>query len=261
MSAIELYDQGDLRGAIEAANAEVRSAPEDVGRRIVLFELLCFAGDLDRAQRQLDAIAHQDAKTEYTAQTYVNALHAERRRRAVFAGESQPEFLRDAPPWAHFHLEAIAHQRAGRGAEASAALAESAGQRRPLRGTLDGQAFEDLCDCDDVLAPFLELIVMRDYVWLQLEQIRQIEIPKPEYRRDLVWAPVKLVLQDGEEYRAYVPVLYHGSHEHADDAVRLGRYTDWDDANGPVRGFGHRMMLVGEEAHPLLEIRTAAVTP
>jgi type VI secretion system protein ImpE len=113
-----------------------------------------------------------------------------------------------------------------------------------------------------VLAPFLELIVLRDYVWLPFENIREIEIPPPERPRDLVWTPIRFVLGDSSQHRAYVPVLYGGSHEHEDDQVRLGRFTDWQETpSGPVRGRGQRMLLAGDDGCPLLAIRTGTFHP
>ena len=39
------------------------------------------------------------------------------------------------------------------------------------------------------------------------------------------------------------------------DALRLGRETDWREAEGgPVRGVGQRMFLVGEDAVPMMEL-------
>ena len=97
MNARELFDQGDLRGAIDTCNQEVRADPQDAVKRSLLFELLCFAGDLERADKQLDVIAHLDAKTEPAVQVYHNVVFAEGRRRKVLVGESQPEFLLDPP--------------------------------------------------------------------------------------------------------------------------------------------------------------------
>src|SRR3954470_16505756 len=60
LSASELYKAGKLEQAIEAQVKEVRAQPADHGKRIFLFELLAFAGDLDRARRQVDAVQYDD---------------------------------------------------------------------------------------------------------------------------------------------------------------------------------------------------------
>lgn len=260
MNSRALFDEGNLRAALQACVEEVKAVPDNTSHRTFFFELLAFAGDLERADRQLDVVAHQDTKAEPAVQVYRNMLYAEGQRRKVLAGDAQPEFLRDAPAYAHLHLEALQYLRDGNPAAAQARLEESAARRRPIAGTLNGQAFDGLRDCDDVVAPFLELIVLRDYVWLPFENIREIELAPPERPRDLVWDPVRLILDDGSQHRAYVPVLYGGSHEHEDDQVRLGRFTDWQQTlNGPVRGRGQRMLLAGDDGFPLLEIRTVTL--
>jgi len=262
MNARELFGAGDLRQALEVCNQEVRAAPEDAARRSFLFELLAFAGDLDRAEKQLEVVAHLDSKSEPAVQVYRNILFAERLRRKVLGGEAQPEFLRDAPPYAHRSLEALRMLRAGDAAGARAALDQALGVQPPMRGSIGDRPFEGIRDCDDTIAPFLELIVLRDYVWLPFENIRELEVLAPERPRDLVWAPVRLQLDDGTQRRGYVPVLYAGSHESSDDQIRLGRFTDWVTPEvGPVRGLGHRMLMAGDEGYPLLEIRSAVFSP
>ncbi len=106
-----------------------------------------------------------------------------------------------------------------------------------------------------MLAPFLELILIRDYIWLPVEQVSELEVSKPERPRDLIWTPVRVVLIDGTQRRAYMPSRYFGSQEAADDGLKLGRATDWQGGEtGPVRGVGQRQFLVGDEAWALLEM-------
>lgn len=256
MDAKQLFEAGDLAGAIRAVTAEVKSRPTDAARRTFLFELLSFAGEFDRAQRQLDALAHQDAQAEWPAQAYGNLLHAERNRRRLFSDGLRPEFLADPPAYVQLHLDAVNRLRDGRAEEAQALL-ERAEQMRPtIAGEVNGQACDEIRDCDDVLAPFLEIFILRDYVWLPWEQIKELEISQPERPRDLLWLAAGLVLADGSQQRGYLPTLYCGSHEHADDRVKLGRMTDWkQSAGGPVAGVGLHALLAGDDAIGLLDVR------
>ena len=260
--AKQLFDEGNLTGAIAAVTEEVKAKATDVKRRTFLFELLCFAGDLERAGRQLDVIAQQDAMAEPAVQVYRNVLHAENLRRRLFSDGLAPEFLLDPPDYARLHLEAINRLREKNGAEAKGLLDRSEASRPVLRGQIDGSAFEGFRDCDDALAPFLELIVLRDYVWVPFEQIREIDVPAPERPRDLLWAPARLQLTSGEERRGYVPVIYCGTHREADEKLKLGRLTDWQsDADGPILGRGQRLFLAGEEGRSFLEIRHLEFQP
>ena len=51
-----LLDAGNLTAAIEAATREVKAHPADVAARTFLFELLLFAGEWERALKQLDVV-------------------------------------------------------------------------------------------------------------------------------------------------------------------------------------------------------------
>ena len=90
MSALELFQSGKLQAAIQALGDEVRSAPLDAKRRIFLFELLCFAGDYDRAEKHLDVIAGSSQAASVGALLYRSAIHAERTRQKMFTKSSFP---------------------------------------------------------------------------------------------------------------------------------------------------------------------------
>jgi len=251
----QLFDSGNLAGAIEALTAELKSHPADAARRTFLFELLSFAGQWDRAAKQLDIVAHQNVEAELAAQVYVNLLHAERLRERTFTQGLKPEFLLDPPAYVHLHLEALNRLRENNPDQAAKLLEQSYDARPTLRGRAGDVPFEEFCDCDDLLAPMLELMLIRDYIWLPLEQVQELEISRPERPRDLLWAPVRVSLTDGTQRRAYMPTRYFGTSEHADDLVKLGRMTDWRVIEGgPVQGVGQRQFLAGEEAFAALEL-------
>jgi type VI secretion system protein ImpE len=260
MNAADLFRAGHLQQALESLNDEVRAKPTDMECRTLLFELLCFAGNLDRAEKQLDFIGQQDTQHEWAVQVYKNIIAAERTRRRLFADGLEPGFLLDPPDYVRRHLAALGQLRAGQPAEASALLAQADEQFPHLAGTVNGQAFDELRDCDDLLAPVFELIVLRDYIWLPLEHVRTLEIDAPERPRDLLWIPIRLVLSDNTQHRGYMPTLYCGSHEHPDERIKLGRMTDWKVVpEGPMQGLGHRTWLAGETDWPMLEVRQVLI--
>src|SRR3954447_26175951 len=84
MTARELYQAGRLGEAIQALNAELRENPADTQRRTFLFELLCFAGNYDRAQKQLDILAQEGGDVRNLAVLYHAALNADRARFELF---------------------------------------------------------------------------------------------------------------------------------------------------------------------------------
>ena len=90
MTATELFQQGKLQQAIEVLGEEVRNAPLDAKRRTFLFELLCFSGDYDRAEKHLSILADGSQAAGMGALLYRSALHAERIRQQMFAEASFP---------------------------------------------------------------------------------------------------------------------------------------------------------------------------
>jgi type VI secretion system protein ImpE len=250
MAPEELFRAGDLKGALAAQTEAVRARPADAGRRTFLFELLAFAGELDRAEKQLDALATQTADAEWAVQVYRNILHAERIRRRVFAEGLAPQFLLDPPAYMARYVQACAHVARSEFAACREELDQAEAQRAPLSAVINGQACEDVRDGDDLLAPVLELIIQRDYIWLPLEQVRALQVLKPERARDLIWAAVRLELVDGSHRSGYTPVLYPGTHELADDRLRLGKLTNWRTLDGGITlGMGaHTLLFGGPEA-------------
>ena len=93
-------DAGNLTGAVEAALRLVKTNPTNQAARTFLFELSCFSGDWERAEKQLDVIGHQDAKAMIGSLIYRQNFTAERNRLKLFSDGLKPEFLgRNRPMW------------------------------------------------------------------------------------------------------------------------------------------------------------------
>ena len=84
MNPLELYRAGRLTDAIKALSAELRDNPTDTRRRTFLFELLCFAGEYERADKQLEVLAQAGPSSEMGVLLYRSALYAERQRHDLF---------------------------------------------------------------------------------------------------------------------------------------------------------------------------------
>ncbi|MEX2176528.1 MAG: type VI secretion system accessory protein TagJ [Pirellulaceae bacterium] len=262
MTAEAHFAAGQLAEAIAAQVQAVKAAPLDAGLRTFLFELLAFAGEWDRADKQLQALGQEDAERGWGISVYQNLLAAEKARRQVFAGGAKPEVFLDAPVFLAQRWDAIAQLSVGQSAAALELLQRSDAAAPPVRGTLNDQPVENLRDADDLLAPILEVMVLRDYVWVPWSQIRELEVEPPKHPRDLLWAPARLVLADGEQRRCYLPALYPGTYAESDDALKLGRLTDWrvPEDDGPVRGVGQHLFAAGDRDLGLLEVREFEAT-
>lgn len=224
MTAIELYRAGRLSEAVQAVSAELRDDPANQKRRIFLFELLCFAGEYDRAEKQLDILAQSGPQTEMGTLVYRAALQAERQRQ---------ELLRLPDP-------------AGAGAAPAGP------------GVLNGKPFESLEDADPRIGARLEVFAAGAYMWVPFRHVASLEIPPPKKLRDLVWIPAMVRLgpeMKGKELgQVLLPVLCPFSWRHTDDTVRLGRQTVWEEEGGPAP-FGQKCFLVDGEEIPMLEVR------
>jgi type VI secretion system protein ImpE len=230
MNARELLKAGKLHEAIQAIAAEIRDHPSDQARRTFLFELLCFAGEYDRAEKHLAVLAQEGPKSEMGALLYRGALAAERMRQDMFSSR----------------------ECAGRG------------PAEPVTGTLNGQPFQSLEDADPRIGARLEVFAAGAYLWMPLVHIASIDIQPPRRLRDLLWVPAMVRTGPGFQGRevgeVLVPALSPLSFRHPDDGVRLGRLTVWEeDEEGNPVPYGQKTLSVDGEEIPLLEVRSLRV--
>ena len=98
MTANELFRAGKLKEAIQAATAEVKDNPLDTKRRSLLFELLCFGGDFDRAGKQLEVLGQGGQQAELGALLLRAAIHSERERQEFFTKKAYADLAAPAEP-------------------------------------------------------------------------------------------------------------------------------------------------------------------
>lgn len=241
-------DAGRLSEAINAVTADVRARPTDVEKRGLLAELLCFAGELDRADKQLDLIGDQSPQAALGVALFRQCLRAEQARREVFGNGRVPEFLSPPPQHVTLHLQAMVELREGREQEAALLLQEAEARRPRPTGTMDGKAFDDFRDGDDLVAPVFEVCTSTGkYYWIPVETVISVHFHKAERLRDLIWRRATMSVADGPDGDVYIPSVYVPIGD-KDERALLGRVTDWSGGNGhPVRGIGQRCWLVGDE--------------
>jgi len=232
VKARELFQSGELDGAIASLSDELRADPTDAQRRTFLFELLGFAGEFDRAEKQLDILAQASPDAAMGALLYRSALHAEKNRREMFLEGSYPKG--DSPP--------------------------------VTGGTLNGERFTSLVDGDSRIGARFEVFAAGEYMWLPLEHIASITIPPPQKVRDLLWAPGLIRTGPGFEGlelgEVLIPALAPLTFRHPDDAVRLGRVTEWQELDdGGEAPIGQKLLLVDDTEFPILELRELIIDP
>lgn len=263
MTASELFQAGRLQEAIAAQTAAVKSGPTDQSARFFLFELLLFAGELDRARKQLDVLRYDDPRHAAAVAQYRFALDAEVKRRAVFAGSGQPAWLTAVPDHVRQRLEALPYLARGETAEARRRLDEANAAVPALTGTLDGQPFEGLYDADERFATVLEVFGTGGaYAWVPLEQLTSVTTKPPASPRDIVLRPAHLVTTDGVEGDVLIPGLYPDTHANPDELVNLGRVTEWvGAASGVARGVGCKLFIMGDQHLPFTRLTEVALAP
>lgn len=261
-TASALYEEGKLREAIEAQVLEVKAKPADHGKRMFLYELLVFAGELDRAKRQIEAVRYDDPHIALAVTEYRQLLDSETARRRVFEEGVVPELVGStASEHVALRIEAVDLLRQGQAAEAARLLDQANDAVTPFRGMLNGQPVSMLRDADDLFAGVLEVMSRGRYFWVPIEQVVSIATNPPRFPRDLVYLPARMGIGDRTS-EVYLPLLYPGTYRHADDTVRLGRMTDWTSTeNGPVLGVGPHLLIADEEPLGLVEWRQYSRDP
>lgn len=259
-SAKDYYEAGKLADAIAAMNEEVKKHPTDVNRRGFLCELLCFAGEIERIDKQLDTMGDQDPQAMMGIVLWRQLARAEMARQQFFTEGRVPEFLDGVPTEVmKLHMQASILVRDGKLADAQALLVEAEEKRPRVSGMCDGVAFDDFRDLDDLTSSFFEVLTSTGkYYWVPVEKVESLDFKAPKRPRDLYWRQVHMVVRDeGPDGEVYMPVLYTGSDKKKDDdQIRLGRATDWVTAEGgPVRGLGQRTFLIGHEDKPVLSLK------
>lgn len=255
-SAVDLFSEGHLADAIAAMGAEVRAHPADIERRSLLVELLCVAGDLQRADAQLAAMADQDPAAAVRIATLRQFVRADMARAQVWGEGRAPELLDAPPPHLALRLEALMHLRAGRVSDAVQALAAAEEARPALAGHHDGVAFDDFRDLDDLSAGVLEVLSSTGkYFWVPMERVELIAFHAPSRIIDGAWRAAEISVRGGPEGEVILPAIYPFAPAHEREAAALGRETEWHEI-GPdcMRGEGLRCFLAGEESLTILEL-------
>jgi type VI secretion system protein ImpE len=225
-TAQNLYAAGQLGAAIETLGVELRSNPADAQRRTFLFELLTFAGDWSRAEKQLDVLAKNGHMAEAGTMLYRSAIEAERVREHMF---DSGDFPTDTAP-------------------------------SPVSGTLNGEPFTSIEDADPRIGARLEVIAGGRYLWIPFAHIASIGMEAPTRLRDLHWSSAQLrtgpSVRDLELGEVLLPALSPAAGRLSDDELRLGRAADWEELpSGDFAPIGQKMLRVDERLIPIVDIR------
>lgn len=225
-TAKQLFAEGKVRDAEKALTAHLRDRPADKAGRTFLFELLCFAGEYLRAEKQLAVLANSGPEAETGAIVYYAALNAERLRQETFQKGPPRSDVPPSPP-----------------------------------GLLNGKPFTELKDADPEIGARLEVFAAGAYLWIPFVHVATLNMEAPKRLRDTLWTPADLTTAatfDGKDLgEVLLPAIYPFSWQSPDEQVWLGRKTSWAvDEEGTEFPSGQKMLLVDGEEFPFLEIRS-----
>jgi type VI secretion system protein ImpE len=258
MNAKELLRAGQLAAAIDASVEEVKRRPTDLDAREFLCELLILGGDLERADKHMDVLGHQNPQFMVGVALLRQLVRAEQARQQLFSEGRVPEFLEEPDAGMRAALQASVLLREGDAEQAKRIMDEAEENRAPLVGYVNGNKVDDFRDLDDLLSGVLELLTSNGkYYWIPFKRIKQLEFRPAERTLDLLWRRAHIeVDKDGPSGEVYIPATYVPLDGAVSDEARLGRTTDWvGGEESMTRGIGLRMFLAGEEALPIMDIQ------
>ena len=263
MNAHELFHAGKLDEALAAQIEQVRNHPADFSSRIFLSELLCFTGDLDRADKQLDTVGHQDPKALPVTTIFRHLIRAAQARVDCFETGRVPDLLGELTGPSRLLLQSLVHLRESDASQALALIEQAEAERVHPAGLSGETPFDDFRDLDDITASIVEVLTsVGQYYWVPLERVELLEFKAAERPRDLLWRPAHLIVRDGPDGEVFIPALYPGASSEANPMLRVGRETEWRGGDGsPVRGAGQRIFLIGDDAVPMMELTTLTFEP
>ncbi len=256
MEIKELIDSGHLTEAISSVSEEVRKLPQDSASRNILWELLCIAGEYERADNHLDVLITQHPQASERAGLYRRVLRAAQTRLDCFYQGAKPEFIERPSQMMQAVLKALVERRFGNMADAAKILQDSSKTATPVKGKCNNKQFSLLRDCEDWCAYFLEVFTVKGkYYWIAFEDIDSVELLSPQFPIDLIWRRAHLKLKNGIDGEVFLPSIYVDTPKEYETA-RLGYRTDWLlEKDEPVSGIGQKLFLLDKGEIAMMEIQ------
>ena len=118
MNAHELYQAGRLKDAVVSLMDVVKNNPTDYQSRGLLCELMIIQGELERADKQLDVIAHQSPEHATSVALYRQLIRALEARNDFFSQGRVPDVLAEPDSQLQTYLLASIALREGNNHEA-----------------------------------------------------------------------------------------------------------------------------------------------
>lgn len=252
----ELIKDGRLDEARQQLVEVLKKSPADLSSRTLFFQVLCYCGEWEKADRHLEAIVAQDPGRAAGVAVCRKLIQAEQERSRVTAGSCKASFPGEPPAYAELYYAARDAMNQQNFETAQELLEQLDAALPAVSGKINGALFSGFRETDTLLLPFLEVFAHERYLWVPFASLRELVIEPPATLLDLLWIPATLTTWQGLTMNCFLPVLYPNTYLEKDERLRLGRITDWTSPGGSrVRGMGQHVFEVGGDDVSILDIR------
>jgi type VI secretion system protein ImpE len=250
-----LIKQGELAAATELAVAVLRDDPANADVRAIYIELLCIQGVLEKADQQLDLMVRQQPDFLVGAVNLRQLIRAASARQDFYQGGMTACLFSSVDTMFETLLSLHLSVKEQDTASAVQAATTLENLRQQIRVDINGETVSDIRDLDDTLAGYLELFGTDGHFYLaKFDEIDSLQLKQPESLLDTVWRRAEIIIKNGPQGEVFVPMTYINSVRVSE---RLGKDTDWQQHHERlVTGVGQKMLLVGEQALALADIRS-----
>ncbi|WP_020472066.1 type VI secretion system accessory protein TagJ [Zavarzinella formosa] len=248
MTARELFEEGQLGEAIREQRLVVGHHPEDLSARLLLCELLAFAGQFNAVIEQLKSFPPTDEAFQAYLDGWEEIVQADIARQTG----KPPAYLLDPPEYVGLAAAAIRQSN-------DELMDQALESMSVMEGHIDGREFEGCRDSDDSLAGVLEFFADGESIQVPWEHLRKCRLDAIECLRDQLYRPSTITLIDGRVIEGFVPTNYVMEAD-APEELRCGMGTDYGDDFG-MRGIGAKLFLIGEEELTLAEFTQLELRP
>ena len=254
---ISLFNQGNLKDALQQSNELVRDNPRSLEPRVLLAQLICFSGNWERAEKVINQLKVMDTEQEHAALTNLldQMVTAEIQRQSVWLRGTVPEFAVEPDEATTKLLWAWNCRRERKLEEYSTSLQWVLDNSAEVNLKKDGQDVGVIRDLEDMTCTVLEAhSLYGSYYWLPLSTISKIEISKPTRPIDFLWNSARLKFTNDSEARMFLCGTYFPSFENGEDRFLLGRESEWrTDENDLEFGLGRKLFVAGEDELTLFD--------
>jgi len=257
MNVNEAYKAGNLALALSLSAQEVKQKPKDVAARVLFAELCCIAGDLERADKQLQTLLTLSPELAFTTSNWRQLIRAAYSRANVYHEGEVPTLIAEVTPAIEVALAQLVALRSNDKSAMDETLNQSVNTPSATHFAINGAVCFEFRDLDDVNANILEFLGTNGkYFWVDLCQVESITFEKPQRPLDLLWRKCNLTISNGSDGVVFMPTVYPFTQE--DPECLLGRSTAWQNQLGCELGSGLREFLVNDDVLSVMELESIA---